>query len=146
LGIKDTNIVEANINKKIKAKNYKGFDIFYSCGGNTFHILDRVRKTGFDRFIKNFIKSNRLYIGVSAGSIIVHKTIEIAGYGKHGDKNNIKLRDLRGLDVIKTAILPHYKIKLRKDANNFRKKVEYPVMELRDGQALVIYGKKVKKC
>lgn len=144
LGIKKEYIIELDINKKINTKKYRNFDIFYSCGGNTFYILDRVKKTGFDKVIKNFIRKNRLYIGVSAGSIIVHKTIEIAGWGKEGDKNEINLKNLRGLNIIDIAIFPHYKKRLAVEVKEFRKRGDYPIITIRDKEAIIIKNKKIK--
>lgn len=144
LGIKKSDIIEANIGKKINAKQYDDFDIFYSCGGNTFYILDRVRKTGFDKLIKSFVKRNGLYIGVSAGSILIHKTIEIAGWGSERDENTIRLKNLNGLNLIDIAIFPHFKKRLAKEVADFKKRVNYPVKILRNKQALVIKDKTMR--
>jgi len=144
LGIKKKNIFYVNISNNIKPPK-QDFDIIYSCGGNTFYILDRLRKTGFYKFIKNFVNKGGFYIGVSAGSIIVHKTIELAGYGSEGDINEINLKNLDGLNLINIGIFPHYHIALKKEINEFRKNVNYPVKELKDGQALLILGNKVRK-
>lgn len=145
LGIKRKNIKFVNlryIRKKIK--KIEDVDIFFSYGGNTFYILDRVRKTGFDKIIKNFVKKGKLYIGLSAGSIIVHKTIESAGYGRDGDPNKIKLKNLKGLNLTNIAIFPHYKNKKKKEIDKFKKKVNYPIIRLKDKQAILILGNKVK--
>ena len=140
-GIKKKNIYEANIPKNIKASNFKDFDVFFSFGGNTYYILDRVRKTGFDKYIKKFVRKNKVYIGLSAGSIIVHKSIEIAGWGKDRDINEIGLRDLKGLNITNIAIFPHFKEKRRKEINLFKKNSPYPIVELKDKQAFLINGK-----
>jgi len=141
-GINKKNIILANISKKTK-KNYD-FDIFFSCGGNTFYILDRVRKTGFDKIIKKAVKKGKIYISVSAGSIIVHKSIEIAGWGKWGDINEINLKNLKGLNLTNLAIYPHYLKIMKKSVDEFKKKVKYPVKEIRDRQAVLILGNKIK--
>jgi dipeptidase E len=141
-GLSKKNILYANISNKINPNKFKDIDIFYSCGGNTFYILDRVRKTGFDKYIKNFINKGKLYVGISAGSIIVHKTIEIAGWGIEADKNLIGLSDLRGLNITNIAIFPHFKNKLKKEVNGFKKNTPYPIVELKDKQALLILGNK----
>jgi dipeptidase E len=144
LGIKRQNITEADISTKINARKYVNFDVFYSCGGNTFYILDRIRKTGFNKIINNFIKKNGVYVGVSAGSVIVHKTIEIAGWGREGDKNEINLKNLKGLGVTNIAIFPHFKKRLAKEVAEFKKKVNYPVKIIRDRQAIMIKGRTVR--
>jgi dipeptidase E len=144
LGMAKKNILYANISKNAK-KPKIDFDILYSCGGNTFYILDRIRKTGFDRVIRNFVNKGGLYIGVSAGSIIVHKTIKGIDKGIEGDPNDIGLKNLNGLGLTRIAIFPHYKNKFKADVLNFGKIVNYPVVALRDKQGLLILGNKAKK-
>ena len=53
-------------------------DIIYVSGGNTFHLLNQVRRTGFDTWLKENL-DNKVYVGTSAGSIIITPTIAIAG-------------------------------------------------------------------
>lgn len=142
LGIYNVQIV--NIRKNIKAKNYEDCDIFWSSGGNTFLILDRIRKTGFDKYIKNHVSKGKLYLGFSAGSIIVFKTIEIAGWGTSGDENKIKLKNLKGLNLFEIALFPHYENKLKNELKNFKKKVKYKVKEIRDGEAIFVKGRSWK--
>lgn len=145
LGIKKANVQDVNITKNVFANKYKNYDILLASGGNTFYILDRVKKTGFDKWIKDFVKKNNLYIGISAGSIIVHKTIEIAGWGSEGDRNLIGLGDLRGLNLTNIAMFPHHKNRLEKELRLFRKNSVHPIVELKDKQAFTINGKIKKK-
>jgi len=146
LGIKKENIIGINISKPISKTLKKiKFDVFYSCGGNTFYILDRIKKTHFDRIIKNHVKRGKLYVGVSAGTILTQKTIEIAGIEKFGDKNDIKLKNLKSLRIINFAILPHYKKSHKKELTQFKKKVKYKIVPLKNKQAILILGNKIRK-
>ena len=141
-GLNKERIYDANIIKNTNAKKFNNIDLFFSCGGNTFYIIDRVRKTGFDKWIKDFIRKGGVYVGASAGSIIVHKTIELAGWGKERDLNEIRLKKLGGLNITNIAIFPHYKKRLEKEIKQFKKNAPYPVVELKDKQALLIVGNK----
>ena len=141
LGIKKNNIIYANISNNLK-KPKNNFDVIYSCGGNTFYILNRIRKTGFDKLIKDFVNKGGLYFGVSAGSIIVHKTIKFVDYGKEGDINDIHLKNLNGLNLTNIWISPHFRKDLASEIVEIRKKLKFPVKGLKDGQALVILAKK----
>ena len=102
LGISENKIVEYKIGKS--NVDIHNFDIMYMMGGNTFYLLDVIRKTNFDKEIINFINSGKLYIGSSAGSEILGSTIEPAlGY----DDNNVGMTDFTGLKVIDGLIIPH---------------------------------------
>jgi dipeptidase E len=143
LGIKEKNIIEANINNQIFFPKEK-FQVIYFCGGNTYYLLNRIKKLGFDKLIKNS-KKEILYVGVSAGSIIAGGNIEISGWGSEGDENYVGLEDLSGLNFTNVAVFPHYRNELKKEVDEFRDKVNYPVIELYNGEAILIQGSKIKK-
>ena len=57
LGILKENITEHKIGNEI---NINEFDVMYMMGGNTFYLLDIIRKTGFDKNIEEFINSGKI--------------------------------------------------------------------------------------
>lgn len=115
----------------------KEYDVIYVCGGNTFVYLDRIRKTGLDKFIVDSVKSNRsVYVGASAGSIIAGPDISIASWGSEGDSNDIDLKDLSGLGLTNIVVSPHYRDELKSELDEFRNTYGRQVYELTDDQAL----------
>ncbi len=140
-GITNQNIKTLNLDHIILYEEVSGFDAIYVCGGNTFYLLDRVRKTGFDKIIKQFLKDGKIYVGVSAGSILLGPNIEIASLG---DKNKCGLNDFTGLNLVEIAISPHANKKERQAIEDFRKKVNYPIVPLNDNQAILALDDKVK--
>lgn len=139
--IKDTGVHNIDVfklsDKKFVAK--KGYDVVFVCGGNTFDYLDRIRKTGLEKFIIDFSKKdNSLYVGVSAGSVIAGPNIEIAGWGKEGDPNNINLQNLKGLGLTDFIIYPHYREELKAELDDFKRKTDYQIIELKDDQAVML--------
>jgi len=141
-GISNDNITYLNLYTEKFSYNLRNYDAIYVCGGNTYHILDRIIKIGLFELIKKFVKDGGLYVGVSAGSILVGKRIEIAGWGIEGDPNDINLRNLNGFNFTNIAIYTHYKPSLKKEVNEFKQKVDYPVETLEDGKAIVIKNEK----
>lgn len=115
------------------------FDIIYVCGGNTFRILDRMKKTGVYAFVEKEMKTNNcVYIGVSAGSIIAGPNIAIAGHGSECDPNDIHLTNLESFGFTNISILPHFKPHLQSEADEFQSSVPYPVIAIQDREALLI--------
>ncbi|MGI0529852.1 peptidase E [Treponema socranskii] len=51
-------------------------DCMYVSGGNTFFLLQELKRTGADAVIVRAVKGGKLYIGESAGSIVASKNIE----------------------------------------------------------------------
>ncbi len=145
IGVLHPNITYFNIARERSSPKISDYDAVYVCGGNTFYILDRIRKTGLERAIKKFVGNGGLYVGVSAGSIIAGQDIEIAGWGSEGDLNEINLKDLRGLHLTDIAIFPHYKLRLRKEVEGFKQRVTYPIEVAKDGEAIIIKGRNIKK-
>ena len=94
------------MNKEEIEKRFENKQIIYFCGGNTFYLLDQVIKTGCDEIIKEKINNGVIYIGSSAGSMIVGTRIDLVS--TIDDKS--KAPDLKstGLDIIDLSILPHW--------------------------------------
>lgn len=141
-GFKD--IVVANMHHSIETNNLGNFDVVYTCGGNTFAILNKLRETALDKFILQQVSNGAIYIGVSAGSIIAGPDIEIAGWGSEGDRNEIGLKDLKGFNFTDISIFPHFHEELRDEVNQFRNKAEYRVVEITNDQAVFVKGGEVK--
>lgn len=129
-------VVEFNIAKENGFVNFPKFDIYYVCGGNTFYILDRMRKTGVDKILIDAIKNGKFYLGVSAGSIIAGPDIEVAGLG---DPNDVNIEDLTGLKLVKYIVTPHYNQKEKSIVEEFKKKRKgEQVIALNDDQAIFV--------
>lgn len=140
IGFKNIRVI--NLHKPFKLEHA---DVVYVCGGNTFSILQKMRQTGVDKYLLDSVNRGSLYVGVSAGSIIAGKSIEIAGWGSEGDKNDVALTELSGLELTDVAVFPHYKSSQSAELAEFKDKAAYPVIEITDNQIVLIRGNKVKK-
>lgn len=64
------------------AQELSDADVIWVNGGNTFHLLDVARKTGFMEVVSDLVRNKGImYGGTSAGSILASPTIESAGWG-----------------------------------------------------------------
>lgn len=129
--------------KKFEAK--KNYEIIYLCGGDTFAIMERMKITGFNKFMKKMAKKKDvLCFAVSAGSIVAGPNIESASWGTDGDENRTGLKDLTGLNLTEISVFPHFRKEIKKEVEEFQKTVDYPVIGLTDKEAVYIEGKKHK--
>ncbi|GGE92193.1 dipeptidase E [Chishuiella changwenlii] len=104
--VEDLNI--SNKNEKEIAQTLSKNDFIYVSGGNTFYLLQELRKSKADKLISEQIKNGKIYIGTSAGSVILSKNIEYLE--KVDDKNKAQnLKDYSGLGCVDFYPLPHYK-------------------------------------
>ena len=118
-------------------KDFAEYDVIYVCGGNTFKLLKFARESNFKASIESLLKRNGVYIGVSAGSIIVGPSIEIAGEVA-ADKNEVGLEDFTGFGITNFIILPHYSPEIEKGASDFESKYSVKVERLNNSQAILI--------
>ena len=82
-------------------------DVIYFTGGNSFFLMDWLRKTGTDGLLKKELANGKLMIGESAGAIICAPSIQ---YIEQMDEKpeDYSQEDDAGLDLIDFYVLPHY--------------------------------------
>ena len=69
-GIRNKNIKVYDLHKGMDISELQQYDMVYLCGGNTTYLLERVNATGFNKTLMEYIQTDGLVIGVSAGSLI----------------------------------------------------------------------------
>ena len=82
-------------------------DFIYITGGNTFFLLQELRKSGADKIITEQISSGKIYIGESAGAMIVAPNIEFAK-AMDSTKKVPELTDFDGLGIVGFYPVPHH--------------------------------------
>ena len=81
-------------------------DYIYVTGGNTFFLLQEPKKSGTDKIISEQIEAGKLYIGESAGLMVVAPNIEFAK-GLDSIKKAPELEDMEGLGLVEFYPVPH---------------------------------------
>ena len=86
---------------------FEDADVIYFTGGNSFFLMDQLRKTETDELLKKELANGKLMIGESAGAIICAPTIQ---YIEQMDEKpeDYSQEDNVGLDLIDFYVLPHY--------------------------------------
>jgi len=122
-------------------------DVILVAGGNTFYLLDQVKKSGFDVIVKKLIDKGVVYIGSSAGSILCCPTIEGA---KRFDSptDAPDLTNFSGLNLVDFIMIPHahkerYKERIQQTTEEMESR-GYSVKTLTDDQAISVNDNIVK--
>lgn len=121
-------------------------DYIYVTGGNTFFLLQELRRVGADKLILEQIEAGKLYIGESAGSLILAPNIE---YVKQMDdcSEAPELTSFDGLNAVDFYPLPH------QNSFPFEKAVEkiildygdtIPLKPITNSQVILVEGSEVK--
>jgi len=134
-------VAAEDISRKLNDNDY-----IYVTGGNTFFLLQELKKTGADKILVEQINSGKLYIGESAGAMIVSPNIE---YVKDMDsiKKAPELETLSALSVVDFYPLPHYtNFPFKKAVEKIIAKYDsalklYPIS---NSQAILLSGNEVK--
>ncbi|MFA6492692.1 MAG: Type 1 glutamine amidotransferase-like domain-containing protein [Patescibacteria group bacterium] len=144
MGMKIREIDLKKENRNSIKEKFIDCDVIFVNGGNTFYLLDVIRKSGLDKILPDLLDQGKIYIAASAGSYVVCPTIEAAGW-KHADRNIVGLKNLEALNLIPFIITAHYNREKYHDSIEYGvKKTKLPVVALYDTQAIVVEGDKVK--
>lgn len=118
-------------------------DYIYVAGGNAFFLLQEMNRTGAGSLIKKQIDAGKLFIGESAGAVLLGPDIE---YAKETDNPLAapQLKTFEALNVVDFYPLPHYQDESLKDAVEriiSKYGTELPLVPFRNSQAILIMGK-----
>lgn len=95
-----------NKTQEALAKDLEKADVIFVSGGNTYYLMEKVTKSGFDKVVKKLLNRGVIYVGSSAGTAIMCPTIEYLE--DLDDRSKAKLDSFQGLGLIDFLILPHY--------------------------------------
>ena len=111
-------------------------DYVYISGGNTFFLLQELKRTGTDKIIADQVNGGKLYIGESAGAMVASPDIEYAG-AMDSVKKAPKLKGFDALALTDFYTVPHH------TNAPFKKAVEKIIAQY--GNSLTLYPISNKK-
>lgn len=119
------------------------YDVIEINGGNPFYLLKSMKKTKCETIMKELIQE-KIVIGVSAGSIIMQKNINLIAQYSPELNEDVNLTDLSGFGFSSIELLPHYSkfiLKLERfeeKAKEYEIKNNCKVIRINDGQAVMV--------
>lgn len=141
LGIKYSLVDPSNDNNWKKSLDVH--DVIMIGGGNTFHLLNESRITGFDKWIKKY-KDDKVFIGTSAGSILMTPNIAVAAVDD-GDENTPGITNLKGLGLIDFEVSPHTPEDVTVKGNlEFSKTTSSKILMLDNQSAVSVIDKEIR--
>lgn len=117
--------------------DFSKYSVIYVCGGNTFKLLKYARETNFKDAIIKLFERGGIYIGVSAGAIILAPTIQIAA-SVDPELNEVGITNLEGLGLIDFEVHPHYDPSHDKELAAYQKTTANKVVKISNSQAVII--------
>jgi len=94
------------VEEKIWRPKFEKADILFFEGGNTYHLMEWINKSGLINILPELLKT-KVYVGVSAGSMVTNKDLALKisqiVYGEDLDKT----KNMPGLNFVDFYFLPH---------------------------------------
>lgn len=119
-------------NPEKEIKKLENSNILVISGGNTFKLLDNLRKSGLDKAVCAFVSKDSFVLGgYSAGALILTPSIEICNLPNY-DENVIGITDLTGLGIIDFEVFPHYNQEYEEAVQDYSKKTKLQVKTITD--------------
>lgn len=122
-------------------------DIIHLGGGNTFHFLKYLKKTGMFLELKKFVKNGGVLTGLSAGGIVMTPKITTASFPSFDcDDNYEKIKNFSAMNLSDFEFFPHYKNSKRYDREllDYSKTIKHPLYACPDGSGISVAGETIK--
>lgn len=118
-------------------------DAIFLSGGNTYYFLNSLKNRNFIPILNSFVEKGGVLIGVSAGSIIMSKTIAVTSIDDDigGDQNTIGLKDFSALELNDFEFFPHFdinNIEVTKRLKEYSKTSKSVIYACKDGDGIII--------
>lgn len=123
-------------------------DILFFDGGNTYHLMEWVNKSGLIKVLPDLLKT-KVWVGVSAGSMITNPSLLLKISQVVYDEDFDKKEEMQGLNFVDFYILPHFNSpwfpKIREDLiKKVTGDIKKKVYALDDQSAIKIDGDKME--
>lgn len=120
------------------ARDLDKYDCMYIEGGNSYYLLQESQKSGFGDYVKQRVGEGMVYIGTSAGSVIMGPDIEPV---RRAETTPLApdLKSTKAFGIVPFVIMPHWGSEdLRQLYDSYRIKhiynEDYPYILLTDNQ------------
>lgn len=148
LNFKEIDIVDFSaLPKEIWLERLKNADVFFVEGGNTYYLIHWFNKSGLSEILPELLKT-RVYIGVSAGSMVVCPSLENNDAYSNESENFLKTNQQitqQGLGLVDFMVEPHINSQYFPEINlvNLKdrsKQYKFPIYGIDDDTAIKIDG------
>jgi dipeptidase E len=135
------NIVDlAHAGRDMIARGLEECEVIWVAGGNSFYLLQELRRSGAGQLIARLVDRGKTYVGVSAGAVVASPDI---AYIEPMDSRQVapELNDTKGLSLTGFRIIPHVGNALVGRAAKAIKAKEselHPMHDVSDAEALIV--------
>jgi len=121
-------------------------DVIYLSGGNTFYLLDSLRRADLLDDLRYYVDTGGLLAGHSAGGIMMTPSIDTASYPDFDcDDNEVEIFDWKALGFVNFEFFPHYRNSARFSESLLAESRRGPgvIYGVPDGSGLVVLDRQI---
>lgn len=94
------------VSKKIWLTSFEKSDILVFGGGNVYHLLKWIKKSGLESILPELLKT-KVYVGISAGSMVTAKNFSLSRSNILYYEKTRSLKNTKGLGFVDFEVRPH---------------------------------------
>jgi dipeptidase E len=145
LGLVVENLEILNETPEIIEPAITNADCIFVCGGNTFFLMQELKREGADKMISKHIEQGKFYMSTSAGSVLMQKDFIADGVDDPKLAPDLK-GDFSGLGFIDFYLYVHYGGNYWGNDDECISKYYAGLnyKKIRDNQAVVVDGEKIE--
>lgn len=121
------------VDEKIWKPKLEEADILFFEGGNTYHLMEWINKSGLVKLLPEMLKT-KVYVGVSAGSMVTNPDLALKISQIVYEEDLEKKEDMLGLNFVDFYFLPHL------NSEHFKKLREDDIREVARGMRKMVYA------
>lgn len=118
-------------------------DAIHLLGGNTYWFLYNLKKRNFISLLQQFVAKGKVLVGISAGSILMSKNIDIAQFE---DKNVVSLKDTTSLGLVDFEFLPHWNMysSCMEELKKYSQEKNNVIYACKDGDGIIVENNELR--
>jgi len=136
------------VDEKIWKPTLERADVLFFEGGNTYHLMRWLNKSGLTKILPELLK-DKVYVGVSAGSMITNKDLALKLSQIIYEEDMTETEEMKGLNLVDFYFLPHlnsdwFKKMRKENIQKVAKKIDTTIYALDDESALKVVDNKIE--
>jgi len=149
LGFASIDIVDISaVSQDIWLPRIKKADVLLLGGGNTYYLMSWIKKSGLEKILPELLKT-RIYVGISAGSMVATKNLRMSTSQKLYSEKIFPLENDNGLGFVGFHIRPHFNSKffprlITKYIQESAEEITEPVYAIDDNTAIIVDEGKIE--
>lgn len=148
LGFKEVDIMDiAAVSRGIWEPRLRNAEVFIVGGGNTSYLMGQIKKSGLAEILPDLLKT-RVYVGISAGSMVVSRNLKEKEMQRLYEEPIIDNKANEGLGFVDFLVVPHMNSphfpRAAELIDEVAKDIDVPLYAIDDQTAVKVVDEKIE--